>query len=235
MSDYFKVYNKRLQRHGSSADRLEKGRQANFERFLQSSPHHVYFGSDNQFEGVLEPESQSESRTVMHLLCRVNTNFHSGDVYEIAKDKYLFWYRSERKDSGYNRWVLLKITGQIEWQDKEGSAYICDGYLESSNDSSFRNQAKVLSKSASIFLEDNRNNMLIIPSQQVNIELDNYIIYRIEDLEAYFRVIGKDFISTPGLIYISVDPTEKRNLTPAPIIQEGEKEDDYFWLGGGQK
>lgn len=44
MSYYENIYKKRLGRYGDTAgERLEKGRQRNFERFLMSSPHYVTF------------------------------------------------------------------------------------------------------------------------------------------------------------------------------------------------
>ena len=44
-----------------------------------------------------------------------------------------------------------------------------------------------------------------------------------------------DFITTPGVAYVSVDPTYVRDKSEKPIKQEGENGADYFWLNGGVK
>ena len=50
--------------------------------------------------------------------------------------------------------------------------------------------------------------------------------------EAYV-VTGYDTQSTPGVEFVSVDPQYIRDLTPPPEKQEGDKNDDFFWITGG--
>ena len=45
------------------------------------------------------------------------------------------------------------------------------------------------------------------------------------------EVTGFDTISTPGIAYVSMDPTLNRDLTPAPQKQPEDDPNDFFWLG----
>ena len=113
---YFDIYKKRMNRYGDNAtDRLEKGRQQNFEKFLHQSPHYTKFQyKDKEVECVFEPSSQDETKTVMHVLCRVGEKFNPGDIVTICGKRYMFWYWDERQDSGYNRWNVIKLSQRVE-------------------------------------------------------------------------------------------------------------------------
>ena len=66
------------------------------------------------------------------------------------------------------------------------------------------------------------------------IKKDDYLEIGTGELKEQYRVTGYDIQSTPGVEYVTVDPTYEYDLTPAPQQQPGDSEDDFFWLNGGE-
>ena len=230
---YSEVYKARLNRNGANhADRLNKGREANFEKFLHQSPHYVKFQhGDKEVEAVLEPSSQSEDKTVMHVLCRVGEQFEVGDICTIAEDRYIFWYWDERKDSGYNRWTVVRASQPIHWVNEDGTEYDSEAYIYGQMDNMLKNELKSRSRSATLYLENLKLDFMIMPVH-AEMKINSYLSIEVKGIKKNYRVTGFDHVSTPGIMYVSMDPTLERDLTPAPERQEGDDDNDYFWLGG---
>lgn len=229
---YYDVYKARLNRNGSNhVERLNNGREANFERFLHSSPHYVSFERNGyEVECVFEPSSQSENKTVMHVLCRVGEELRAGDICEIAGDRYLFWYQDERKDSGYNRWTVVKISREIEWINEDGSKWQSEAYIFGQMNNMLKNELKSRSRSDTLYLENLKLEFMIMPVHK-EMKINSYISIEVAGLGKHYRVTGFDHISTPGIMYVSMDPTIERDQTPAPEYTEEMNKEDYFWLG----
>lgn len=229
---YFDIYKKRMNRYGDNAtDRLEKGRQQNFEKFLYQSPHYTKFQyKEKEVECVFEPSSQDETKTVMHVLCRVGEKFNPGDIVTICGKIYMFWYWDERQDSGYNRWNVIKLSQHIEWLNEDGSTWSNEAYIFSQQTNMLKNELKSRSRSATLYLENLKLDFMIMPSDK-NLEIGSYLVIKIDDMSRAERVTGIDFLSTPGVMYVSMDPTIERDLTPPPEKKPEDDDNDYFWLG----
>lgn len=229
---YFDIYKKRMNRYGDNAtDRLEKGRQQNFEKFLYQSPHYTKFQyKDKEVECVFEPSSQDETKTVMHVLCRVGEKFNPGDIVTICGKRYMFWYWDERQDSGYNRWNVIKLSQHIEWLNEDGGTWSNEAYIFSQQTNMLKNELKSRSRSATLYLENLKLDFMIMPSDK-NLEIGSYLVIKINDMSRAERVTGIDFLSTPGVMYVSMDPTIERDLTSPPEKKPEDDDNDYFWLG----
>lgn len=229
---YFDIYKKRMNRYGDNAtDRLEKGRQQNFEKFLYQSPHYTKFQyKEKEVECVFEPSSQDETKTVMHVLCRVGEKFNPGDIVTICGKRYMFWYWDERQDSGYNRWNVIKLSQRIEWLNEDGSTWSNEAHIFSQQTNMLKNELKSRSRSATLYLENLKLDFMIMPSDK-NLEIGSYLVIKIDDMSRAERVTGIDFLSTPGVMYVSMDPTLERDLTPPPEKKLEDDDNDYFWLG----
>lgn len=229
---YFDIYKKRMNRYGDNAtDRLEKGRQQNFEKFLYQSPHYTKFQyKEKEVECVFEPSSQDETKTVMHVLCRVGEKFNPGDIVTICGKRYMFWYWDERQDSGYNRWNVIKLSQYVEWLNEDGSTWSNEAYIFSQQTNMLKNELKSSSRSATLYLENLKLDFMIMPSDK-NLEIGSYLVIKIDDMSRAERVTGIDFLSTPGVMYVSMDPTIERDLTPPPEKKLEDDDNDYFWLG----
>lgn len=229
---YFDIYKKRMNRYGDNAtDRLEKGRQQNFEKFLYQSPHYTKFQyKEKEVECVFEPSSQDETKTVMHVLCRVGEKFNPGDIVTICGKRYMFWYWDERQDSGYNRWNVIKLSQRIEWLNEDGSTWSNEAYIFSQQTNMLKNELKSRSRSATLYLENLKLDFMIMPSDK-NLEIGSYLVIKIDDMSRAERVTGIDFLSTPGVMYVSMDPTIERDLTKTPEKTDEDEDNDFFWLG----
>lgn len=229
---YFDIYKKRMNRYGDNVtDRLEKGRQQNFEKFLHQSPHYTKFQyKDKEVECVFEPSSQDETKTVMHVLCRVGEKFNPGDIVTICGKRYMFWYWDERQDSGYNRWNVIKLSQYIEWLNEDGSTWSNEAYIFSQQTNMLKNELKSRSRSATLYLENLKLDFMIMPSDK-NLEIGSYLVIKIDDMSRAERVTGIDFLSTPGVMYVSMDPTIERDLTKTPEKTDEDEDNDFFWLG----
>lgn len=229
---YFDIYKKRINRYGDNAtDRLEKGRQQNFEKFLHQSPHYTKFQyKEKEVECVFEPSSQDETKTVMHVICRVGEKFNPGDIVTICGKRYMFWYWDERQDSGYNRWNVIKLSQCIEWLNEDGSTWSNEAYIFSQQTNMLKNELKSRSRSATLYLENLKLDFMIMPSDK-NLEIGSYLVIKINDMSRAERVTGIDFLSTPGVMYVSMDPTIERDLTKTPEKTDEDEDNDFFWLG----
>lgn len=236
MNNYRDVYRLRLSRNSSRPqDRIQEGREKNFERFLKSSPHKVSFEYNGfNVEGVLEPHKQDQTKTLVHLLCRVKERFNPGDVIVITErdltDKYMFYYWEERRDSGYNRWTMIKMNKVVSWRNDDGKEYTSDAFLYSKQGGALQNTLSTRSKQASLYMDNVNLDFMMIPSSK-DIEIGSYLEINIGDLKRAERVTGFDFISTPGIMYVSMKPTFERDHTPMPEKTTEDDPTDFFWGG----
>jgi len=228
------IYNKRVNRNGSNyAERLESGRQKNFEAFLTRSPYSTTFNYKGKtIQAIFKQYRQNETKTVMSLLTRVGTQFNSGDIVTILNDKYMFYYLEEKKESGYNRWVLLKMTHTISWTIEEnGESYSSDAYLYFQPGSGLQDDLESSGRSASLYFERDKFNYLMMPFSD-KIVINAYVKITTMNIEQHFFISGYDIVSTPGMMYVTLNPTFERDTTPAPAQEIEDDPADFFWLKG---
>lgn len=233
LSYYDDIYKKRLNRYGdNNTSRLEGGRRAQFENFLKSSPHYVTFLYNNEtIEAVLEPFRQNETKNLMHILCRADQTFEVGSIVEIQGEYFMFYYWDHRKNSGYNRWVIAKMSHDITWTARDGFEYSSKAYMYFQQDNMLQNELKSRSRSDTIYLENLKLNFLLMPITD-KINIGTYFVIETMGIEQFFRVTGYDIVSTPGVMYISMDPTYERDESPRPEQKPEDPDSDFFWLRG---
>lgn len=234
MTPYIELYHKKFSRAGSSpTDRLEKGRERNFEKFKEQSPHYVtYTYQDKKYDGVLEPREQDETKTMVDLLCAVDVIMDIGSILFIAEQYYMVWFFDERQKSGYNRYCLLKMTEYVTWinNDNLEEIYSSYAYCFDQENNMLKNEIKSRSRSATLYMENLKLAFMILPFNK-NINIESYLTINYEGKERSFRITGYDFLSTKGVMYVSMDPTLKRDLSPAPEYTPDKNKDDFFWAG----
>lgn len=232
MSYYNDIYLKRLNRYGENRQtRLEGARRANFEAFLKQSPHYTIFSyGEEDIECVFEPFKQSESKNQMYLLARADQIFSIGDIVTITNDPYMFFYLDERKYSGYSRYVMLRLNHEITWYNKNKKvnkklAFLYSKMIDIKNTARGQKIGK-----GSLYLENSTDFFLIMPSEPV-MDIGDYLTVKSGEKDQFFRVKGFDYVTTPGIMYVTIDPTYERDLTPIEQV-ESDTEEDFFWLQG---
>ena len=240
--NYFEdVYLKRLNRYGYDyQSRVQAQREQVFEGLLLRSVYRVDFIFENEMHpGLLERYKQDETELMQYLLTRVNLNMPSGTILMIPdKDNneqpWLVYWLESIKASGYNRYIVLKMTHFITWRDRQGNQRSSWSYLYGQEDNMLKDEIRSRSRKDAIYGENLKSSFFIIPTNEF-IRKDDYLEIGEGTLKEAYRVTGYDIISTPGVEYVTVDPVYLRDQSAPPKQTVDDNPNDFYWLnlGGG--
>ena len=238
MSDYISIYRKRLNRYGKDyASRIEGKRAREFEDFLLKTPNRVDFEYNGELiAAVLEQYKQDHSETQGYLLTRKDVNLPSGTLITFKsknnkKQTWMIWWQEQIKTSGYDRYVILKMSHLIEWT-KDGVKNKQWSFFSSPGARTIKDTVAEGLEGAR-FMENNNSYMFITPYHK-DFTRDSYLEMPNGERVSAYRVTEFDNIATPGVSYLTVESIAKKDNTPAPVKGAEDKEQDFFWLGGNQ-
>lgn len=238
--DYYEVYKKRLNHYGTTLqERLQGRREKDFENYLRKSVYRVNFEYKGKTHpATLERNSQDYTRTVQYLLTRIDLKIPSGTILSIT-DQYgdthnwLIYWLEYIEASGYNRYTVVKMTHTLTWEAADGKTYSSLCFIHGKGDSSIWDAIKGTN---AVYLENNNTHTAIMPLID-SLEKDTYMVAivnkELDDGAAVrqpYKIEGFDRVSTPGVQFVTLDPVPFRDMTPPPSKQEGESEDDFYWL-----
>ena len=237
MSYYEDVYLKRLNRYGTDyQSRVQAQREREFEGKLLKSVYRVEFEYDQEIHpATLEKYKQDETELMQYLLTRVSLNLPNGTILMIPDKDFVLqpwmvlWMESI-KASGYNRYIVLKMTHYITWRDRNKNEQKTWCYFHGSGDSAIKETFK---SSGAMYVEDSNVRFAVMPVNE-NLRKDDYMEIGEGNLKEAYRVTGYDIHSTQGVEYVSLDPMYIRDNTPAPEQKKDDNAEDYFWLNGGK-
>ena len=241
MSDYFNdVYLKRLNRYGYDyQNRVQNQRERAFEGKLLKSIYRVDFDFEGESHpATLERYKQDETQLMQYLLTRVSLNLPNGTILMIPdKDSepqpwLVFWLES-MKASGYNRYIVLKMTHFITWRDRDGNERSSWCYMYGQQDNMLKDELRSRSRMDTLYAENLKMSFFIMPTTEF-LRREDYIEIGEGGLKEAYRVTGYDIQSTPGVEYVTVDPVYLHDNTPAPEQKEDDNPDDFYWLNGGE-
>lgn len=216
MSNYYQVYRQRLNRYGLDfQSRIEGSREREFENYLYKTIYRVDFQvGDKWIPGSLERYKQDASETQGYLLTRKEDVLPSGTILEIEsrdgrKNVWMVWWLEQIESSGYNKYVVLKMTHMISWRDVEDNVY--EQWASYSGTGKVTiNEVNKSAQNETAYKENNILNMFITPYCS-NLERDSYIKVTYKETETAYVVSGIDINSTPGVAYVTIDPSYIRN------------------------
>ena len=237
MSYYEDVYLKRLNRYGTDyQSRVQAQREREFEGKLLKSIYRVDFEYDGETHpATLERYKQDETQLLQYLLTRVSLNLPNGTILMIPDKDFelqpwmVFWLESI-KASGYNRYIVLKMTHCITWRDRDKNEQQTWCYFHGDGDSALTESLK---GAGAVYVEDNKSRYAIMPTKEF-LRKEDYIEIGEGGLKEAYRVTGYDIHSTPGVEYVSLDPMYIKDTTSTPAKNPGDNSADYFWLNGGE-
>ena len=240
MSYYEDVYLKRLNRYGTDyQSRVQAQREREFEGKLLKSVYRVEFEYDNETHpATLERYKQDETELMQYLLTRVSLNLPNGTILMIPDKDFelqpwmVFWMESI-KASGYNRYIVLKMTHYITWRDRNKNEQQSWCYFHGSGDGGDSAIRETIKASGAVYVEDSNIRFAVMPVNE-NLRKDDYMEIGEGGLKEGYRVTGYDIHSTQGVEYVSLDPMYIRDNTPAPEKTEKDNSEDYYWLNGGE-
>ena len=238
--NYFEdVYLKRLNRYGYDyQSRIQAQREKVFEDLLLKSVYRVDFVyEDEMHPGLLERYKQDETETMQYLLTRVGLNMPNGTVLmipdkDMKEQPWLVYWLESIKASGYNRYIVLKMTRFITWRDRSNIERSTWCYLYGQEDNMLKDEIRSRSRSDVIYAENLKSSFFVMPTTEF-IRKDDYLEIGQGALKEAYRVTGYDIISTPGVEYVTVDPVYLRDNSELPVQKENDDPEDWFWLSLG--
>lgn len=233
-NEYYHEYRKRLNRYGLDyQSRIQNQREREFDQYLYKTIYRVDFRfGDDWHPASLEQYKQDHSETQCYLLTKIDLKMPGGTVLEIEsrdgrKTPYLVWWLENIETSGYNKYVVLKMTHFLEWE-KDGQKFAQWAYLNGPATSAILDAVKINTN-----YRENNNSHTFITTFNPLIQRDVYFEVEHEGIRQGFVVKEFDINSTSGVEYVTVDPVPLRNTAAAPEKKPEDKSEDYFWLNGG--
>ena len=240
--NYFNdIYLKRLNRYGYDYQtRIQSQREKVFEGLLLKSVYRVDFEYEKEMHpALLERYKQDETQLMQYLLTRVSLNIPNGTILmipdkDMVNQPWLVYWLENIKASGYNRYIVLKMTHYINWRDRNGDIHSSWAYMYGQQDNMLKDEIRSRSRTDAIYSENLKSSFFIIPTNKF-IRKDDYIEIGDGVLKEGYRVTGYDINSTPGVEYVTIDPVYLRDHTPAPEQTEEDDSANFYWLNGGKE
>lgn len=239
MSSYQDIYLLRLNRFGNDyQSRVQGERERLFERYLMKSTYYVEFlYQGDMIQGSFEKYKQDDTKRLHYLLTRINVNIPNGTILMIPdKDgdehPWMVYYLEEIKASGYNRYVMLRMTHFLRWTARDGSRKCSWAYMYGQEDNMLKDELKSRSRMDTLYTENLKMSFFILPVNPY-IRKDDYLIIGEKPLQEYFRVTGYDLQSSDGVEYVTVDPVYEFDLSAPPEQTPEDDPADFFWFTGG--
>ena len=240
MDYYNDIYKKRLNRYGLDyQSRVQGMRERSFELLLEKSIYRIDFDYDGKINpGVFEKYKQDETRTLHYLLTRTNLNIPNGTILMISnkdnqEEPWMIYYLEDIKASGYNRYIMLKLTHYITWKARDNKFYSSWAYLYGQENNMLKDELQARSRADARYTENLKTSFFILPINE-HIRKDDYLVINENTpLEEAYVVTGYDINSTKGVEYITIDPVYIRDKNPDPIKTETDSNEDFFWIEGG--
>lgn len=239
MAYYDQIYLKRLNQYGTTTqERIANQRELNFEHQLAESVYQVEFDYEEEQElGELCPYKQDKTQTLMHLLTRKRVKLTTGTILELMQggesNHFMIYWLEDSATRGYNRYILLRMTHQLEWKLDDGTSHAVWAYFYGPGSAAIFDTVK--SKSAAPLYMEAQTPYFFITGYDETIKRELYfsVSYR-NNIEGY-KVTGYDIVSTPGVEFITIQEQPIRDETPKPTPQPGEDPTPYYWLDGGDE
>ena len=219
--------------------RVQGMRERSFELLLEKSIYRIDFDYDGKINpGVFEKYKQDETRTLHYLLTRTNLNIPNGTILMISnkdtqEEPWMIYYLEDIKASGYNRYIMLKMTHYITWKARDNKIYSSWAYLYGQENNMLKDELQARSRADARYTENLKTSFFILPINE-HIRKDDYLVINENTpLEEAYVVTGYDINSTKGVEYITIDPVYIRDKNPDPIKTETDSNEDFFWIEGG--
>lgn len=251
MNEYYdNAYQMRLNRYGNDYQSRILGQRIKvFQNLLLKSIYRVDFEYEGQqWPGILERYKQNETKTLQYLLTELELKLPGGTILNIPDEEgnerwWMVYWLENIETSGYNRYVMLKMSHVIHWKDRNGDFRTIRAYFYGQEDNMLKDELKSRSRNRALYTENLKLSFFITPFN-AHIRKDDYFEVitgpktgcnkEEETLKESFVVTGYDTISTEGVEYVSVDPQYIRDLTPAPQRTEEDDPSEFYWLEGGE-
>ena len=195
---YYDIYRLRLNRYGLDyQSRIQTEREKLFKLYLLKTVYRVEFLYDNKIiVGSLEKYKQDDTKTLQYLLTEVDVNIPNGTVLMIPdKDgndiPWMVYYLESIKASGYNRYIVVRMTHFLTWRARDGSTQTSWAYMYGQEDNMLKDELKSRSRMDTLYAENLKSSFFLMPLNAF-VRKDDYFIIGEKPLQEYYRVTGYD-------------------------------------------
>lgn len=238
---YQDIYDLRLNRYGYDYQtRVQTEREKLFDLYLMKSTYLVEFMYEGKvLEGSFEKYKQDDTKRMHYLLTRVSVNLPNGSILMMPdkdgdRHPWMVYYLEDIKASGYNRYVMLRMTHFLQWKARDGRPQSSWAYMYGQEDNMLKDELKSRSRMDTLYTENLKSSFFVMPTTPF-IRKDDYLIIGEKPLQEYYRVTGYDIQSSEGVEYVTVDPVYEYDLSAAPPQDKEDDPADFFWFNGGIK
>lgn len=238
--EYYNIYKKRLNRYGLDyQSRIQNKRENEFQLYLAKSVYKVEFTYNSAtIIGSFEKYKQDETETLHYLLTDIDVNIPNGTILQIPNKEgilkpWMVYYLEHIKASGYNRYIMLRMTHYLTWSARDNSTQTSWAYMYGQENNMLKDELKSRSRMNTLYTENLKVSFFVMPKNQY-IKKDDYFIVGEQPFQEYYRVTGYDIQSNDGVEYVTIDPIYEYDLTPAPQQSSTDNPEDFFWLNGGR-
>ena len=236
---YFDVYKQRVNRFGNDyQSRIQGAREKNFDLYLLKTVYRVDFKYKGcHHAGSLERNKQNDTKTLQYLLTKIDLNIPNGTILFLVdkdgiKQPWMVYYLENIKASGYNRYIVLKMTHHLTWTARDGSTQKAWAYLYGQEDNMLKDEIRSRSRMDAVYSENLKSSFFVTPLNQY-IRKDDYFIVGEKPYQEYFRVTGYDIQSSQGVEYVTIDPVYEYDLSAPPEQTSSDEDEEFFWINGG--
>ena len=237
--EYYDLYQKRLNRYGDTyQSRIQTKREKEFLLYLKRSVYLITFEyNDTEYVGSFERYKQDDTETLHYLLTETKVNIPNGTILFLPnKDNelkpWMVYYLEHIKASGYNRYIMLRMTHYLTWRARDNSQQTSWAYMYGQEDNMLKDELKSRSRMDTLYAENLKSSFFIMPVTPY-IRKDDYLIIGDKPLQEYYRVTGYDIQSSEGVEYVTVDPIYEYDLSAPPSQTVQDDPEDFFWFDGG--
>ena len=186
---------------------------------------------------TLERYKQDETELMAYLLTKVSLNLPNGTILMIPdknneEQPWLVYWLESIKASGYNKYIVLKMTHYITWRDRDGIMRGSWCYMYGQEDNMLKDELRSRSRMDTLYAENLKMSFFVMPTNE-HIRKDDYLEIGEGALKEAYRVTGYDIQSSPGVEYVTVDPVYLRDHSPVPEYTKEDTPESFYWLYGG--
>ena len=142
----------------------------------------------------------------------------------------IYWLESI-KASGYNKYIILKMTHFITWRDRDYIIRNSWAYMYGQEDNMLKDEIRSRSRMDTVYGENLKSSFFVMPTNEF-IRKEDYLEIGEGRLKEAYVVTGYDIQSTPGVEYVTIDPVYIRDNTPLTEQTAQEDSNNFFWLRG---
>ena len=240
MSDgYLDIYKLRLNRYGNTyQERMQGMRERQFDAYLARSVNKIQFEYDSAPQvGCLERYQQNDTKAIQYLLTYVSLVIPGGTILQLPDTDgtlrpWMIYYQEEIKATGYNRYVVLRMTHYLTWTDRSKTVRNSWAYMYGQENNMLKDELQSRSRMDAVYKENLKSSFFVMPKNEY-IRKDIYIEVGTDPYKEGYRVTGYDLQSTEGVEYVTIDPVYIYDLTAPPTQTQQDQDTDFYWFNGG--